>query len=287
MQAEKVIIEVSWIPLLEKPRRLSDVSAGIFNTIPSRKGMKKAIDKGRVLVSNSPATTATLVKGGEEIALLSGKSEVRNPLHLKLEVLFEDKDLAVINKPAGLLVSGNQHRTVRNALTANLQPSPVAGFHPEPVHRLDFPTSGALLIGKSPEVVATLNRMFAAHQIEKHYLAVVAGSLPQIGEITLPVDDKPAHTAFVKLREIPSPRFEVLTLLQLMPQTGRRHQLRKHLQWLGHPILGDRLYGAETNGIKGKGLFLHAFSLRFVHPVTNDEVIVSAPIPRKFEKLFV
>jgi len=139
------------VPALSEEVRLSDYVAGIFKSIPFKKGMKKAIERGKVQVNGEVAKTSKYLKGGEEIVLFDLDDEINIPVfEMKLDVLFEDDHFAIINKPPGLVVSGNKFQTVENALPHNLKQSQLVDslIRPQPVHRLDFPTSGLLLIGK-------------------------------------------------------------------------------------------------------------------------------------------
>lgn len=285
MVSERNSVEVAWIPQLEKPCRLSDVAAGIFEMLPTRKGMKKALDKGRVAVNGKTAETGTWVSGGEKIELFPETRKSSPTPDIHLQVLYEDDYLALVNKPAGLVVSGNKFRTLRNALPANLKIGN-PDIHPEPIHRLDYLTSGVLLIGKTPNAVAALNQLFAHRKISKQYLAVVVGQLVDKGDVNFSVDGKPAHSSFRTLQQTASRKLGFLSLVELIPHTGRRHQLRKHMAALGHPVLGDRDYGSEATVFKGKGMFLHAKTLQFIHPVTGKEIFVEAPVPEKFQRLF-
>ena len=163
-------IESHTVPSLKKPERLSDYAATIFKAIPSKKGMKKAIDKGLVKINDERGYSADYIQGGETIELFEKESKTKNLRHnIKLEVLFEDDYLAIINKPAGVVVSGNQERTIENSLSTNLKKSVQidALTHPMAIHRLDFPTSGALLIGKTRSVVTALNKLFEERKVNK------------------------------------------------------------------------------------------------------------------------
>lgn len=275
------------VPPLEKAVRLSDLPSGTFSILPSRKGVKKAIDKGLVKLNGTTAQTGDWVSGGETLELLF---EPNNQLvfELKLEVIYEDDYLAVVNKPAGIEVSGNKRRTVTNALPFNVKTSREADAlnRPQPAHRLDFPTTGALLVAKTRSALTKLNQAFQERHIRKDYLAVAIGDMPEQGEITFPVDGKPASSQFKRLQSMDSDRFNILNLVLLEPQTGRRHQLRKHLAAMGNPILGDRDYGLQGKVLKGKGLYLHAFKLRFNHPVTGVPVEIRSSVPEKMTKLF-
>ena len=283
LQTEKHIVTK-----LEKPVRLSDYAGDIFKLIPSRKGMKKAIDKGWVTINGKPASTADLVSEGDSIELTIREVQSRPEIELKLDMIYEDDFLAVINKKPGIEVSGNRKWTVENALSQNLKRSSEVDVlpHPEAIHRLDYPTTGALLIGKTRSAVAELNRMFQEKEINKIYLAVAIGKMNAEGEIDLEVDGKPSVSRFKILKTVKSERFDLLNLVELNPQTGRRHQLRKHLAAIGNPILGDKDYRIEGLILKGKGLYLHSQSLNFIHPFTKEELLIEAPTPKKFLKLF-
>lgn len=276
------------VPILEKPTRLSDYAGGIFKLIPSRKGMKKAIDKGWVTVNGRPANTGDVLSGGETIVLTIHQAKPRPSIDLKLEVLYEDEFLAVINKPPGIEVSGNRKWTIENALVTNLKPSTQedALEFPEAIHRLDYPTTGALLIGKTRTAVAELNRLFSERAIGKTYLAIAIGEMNDSGTITSDVGEKPSRSVYKVLESVASERFGQLNLVELKPHTGRRHQLRKHLASIGNPILGDREYGIDGLILKGKGLYLHSLSLAFLHPFQQEKIQINAPIPEKFRRIF-
>lgn len=276
------------VPPLDRPTRLSDYAGGIFKLIPTRKGMKKAIDRGWVSINGKRAATGDFISGGEIIKLTLEKAKPRPSIALKLEVLYEDEFLAIINKPAGIEVSGNRKWTIENALAGNLKPSTQEdGLEfPEAIHRLDHPTTGALLIGKTRTAVAELNRLFSERAIGKTYLAIAIGEMNDSGTITSNVDEKPSRSEYKVLESVASERFGQLNLVELKPHTGRRHQLRKHLASIGNPILGDKDHGIDGLILKGKGLYLHSFSLEFTHPFKQEILKVSAPIPTRFEKIF-
>lgn len=235
------------------------------------------------------AFTSDFLESGETIDLYRDDAQVNRPtIDLEIPIIYEDEYLAVVVKPAGIIVSGNKKWTLQNALSSNLKKSLEVDAlpFPEPIHRLDYPTSGALLVGKTAGVTASLNRMFAERTIEKTYLAVAIGSMKQDGEICSDVDGKRSNTVYSVLKMLNSERFGFLNLLELTPETGRRHQLRKHLAEIGNPILGDRLYFNEGLILNGKGLYLHASSLLFSHPITGETIRATAPLPKKFLKLF-
>lgn len=289
MPDQNRLVESIVAPQLESRERLSDFVAGKFQTIPSKKGMKKAIVKGLIFVNDRCGTTGDWINGGERIDLYRPVVNKSIPvIDLCLEVVFEDEHLAVVRKPAGIEVSGNRARTLEHALPVNLNLSSEAdALHfPQPVHRLDYPTSGLLMVAKTRRALVHLNRAFSDRKVEKIYTAVVIGRLNDSGEIHEEVDGLAAHSTFRVLQRISSPRFDELCLVELYPHTGRRHQLRKHLSSLGNPILGDALYGKPGLILKGKGLYLHATKLKFQHPETENPVELICSPPAKFYKLF-
>lgn len=243
--------------------------------------------KQQITVNGEVASSATFIQGGETIILRIPEIVPRKKLVFPLKVLFEDEYLAVIHKPAGILVSGNGFKTITNALPQNLQRSslPDASL-PQPVHRLDYPTTGILLVGKTSSSIRLLNKMFEEKEIQKIYYAVAIGEMEKQAEITSDIEGRKALSAYSLIEKVPSERFGYLNLVRLQLQTGRRHQLRKHLASIGNPILGDQQYGKEGLILMKKGLYLHAFSLRFIHPFTREEICIQDELPKKFQKIF-
>lgn len=193
----------------------------------------------------------------------------------------------MIHKPAGILVSGNSFKTIANALTQNVQRSNLPdATKPQPVHRLDYATTGVLLVGKTSSSIRALNSLFEDQKVEKIYYAITIGKMKDGGTITSEIDAKPSQSNYQLIESVVSNRFGKLNLVQLKPQTGRRHQLRKHLSGIGNPILGDKEYGIDNLILNGKGLYLHAYSLLFIHPFTNKQVYFKADFPPGFKKIF-
>ncbi|MBV1924472.1 MAG: RluA family pseudouridine synthase, partial [Flavobacteriaceae bacterium] len=143
-----------------------------------------------------------------------------------------------------------------------------------------------LLIAKTSKALIDLNKMFEDKTIQKIYLAVTMGLQQNSGIVESDIDDKASKTTYKVLQTQPSQKYNTLNLMELQPHTGRRHQLRKHMASLGNPIFGDLLYGEVGKNGKGNGLYLHAFSIQFQHPITSKEVSVRAPLPKKFNQLF-
>ena len=194
----------------------------------------------------------------------------------------------MIHKPAGILVSGNSFKTIANALTQNIQRSNLPdATKPQPVHRLDYATTGILLVGKTSSSIRALNKMFEDKKVMKTYFAITIGEMDYRGKITSKIDGKKSQSNYTLSESVPSKKFGKLNLIQLKPQTGRRHQLRKHLSKIGNPILGDKEYGIQNSILKGKGLYLHAYSLKFIHPFTNEKIHLKDELPQKFKKIFI
>jgi len=282
-----VIIKSHIVPEGLEAVRLYDYAQLIFTTIPSRKGIKKAISRGEIIVDGEQATTGLWLKGGEKIELLESNVNPPKAYQLKLEVVFEDEFFAVINKPAGISVSGNQFRTIQNALIGSIKLSKEEDTlrWPKPVHRLDAPTSGLLLVAKTATALMKLGQMFENKEIQKKYNAIVIGKIPERGTIDFEIEGLSSFTDYKLNRVVPSLRNQHLSLVDLYPKTGRTHQLRIHLSKLGFPILGDKRYGKAGEILEGKGLFLSALELQLNHPITNEQLTIKAEIPHKFSAL--
>ena len=275
MVTEDKIIESHTVPQSASRERLSEYARGMFQSLPSRKSVKKAIKRDQLLVDGQPSSTGHWVLPGEELSVL--RSKVRVPVYeLSLTVLYEDDFLAVIDKPGDIPVSGNRHRTVRNALPGNLQNSSAidALTRPEPAHRLDRQTSGPLIVAKTRKVLASMGEQFKERTIKKRYRATVHGSIRGETGIGKSLDEKPCLTWIKALRQITHRKFGLITFLDVIPETGRTNQIRRHLQSIGHPILGDIRFGGKRSG---HGLQLEAASISFTHPITREELTVSSP----------
>ncbi|MDH2925485.1 tRNA pseudouridine synthase C [Nicoletella semolina] len=233
-------------------------------------------------------------------------------MSLVLDVLYRDDELIAMNKPAGMLVHRSwldKNETVFAMQTLRDQ----IGQHVFPIHRLDRPTSGVLLFALNSDMARIMSEQFALHQIRKVYLAVVRGYLSGDGRIDYPLKvkldkiadkfsaPKAAQEAITDYKgvaqvEMPYPAGKFNTarysLLQLFPQTGRKHQLRRHLKHLHHPIMGDTNYGdlhqnrALSLHTQCDRLFLHAQSLYFTHPKTLQKIEINAPLDQQWQSLF-
>lgn len=279
------ILDTHIVPENVSGVRLSDYAVGIFPAISSRKGIKKMIKKGGVCINGVVAETGRWVETGQKIQLIELMQVPEKVYRLSFPVIYEDAYLAIISKPAGIVVSGNQFRTIQNALLYNIALSELVDAlpNPLPVHRLDYSTSGLLIIAKTRGARQSLGKLFEERQISKTYQAVVIGHAPINSIIQQPIEGKFSETSLQRLRVVQSLKNNYLSLVNLMPLTGRTHQLRIHLSSVGFPILGDKIYGKEGMILKGKGLFLSAIGLQFIHPITSELMKFSSPAPLKFQ----
>jgi len=260
----------------------------VFDFCPTKSSLKKSLKKNWIRVNDEPASTATYIRGGERIELRIVETEMgAQPLEIPIRVLYEDDHLAAVEKPAGIPTSGPKRRTLANALSYNLKPSSQRdAINPHPAHRLDYETTGILLVGKRSSSLRALSELFELRNTHKVYYAISIGEMPDCGEIDAPVEGKPAFTHFKVEDRISSPGFGFLNLVKLIPDTGRRNQLRQHLKYIGNPILGDKKFGIDGLILKGKGLFLHANSLEFTHPITHKRIELSSSLPEKYQRFF-
>lgn len=218
-----------------------------------------------------------------------------------LEIIYQDDHLVAINKPHGLLVHRSPIAADATEFAIQLLRDQL-GCRVHPVHRLDRKTGGVLLFALTKEVEVQVQALFAAHRIQKSYLALVRGYTPDRGEIDYPLTaengiSQEAHTAYRTLgrTELPLPFGQHPTsrysLVEARPTTGRMHQLRKHFAHIRHPIIGDRPHGCnKQNGFfkaqwNMTTLLLHATSLRFSHPVTGLDVTIVAGIQEEFRRM--
>jgi 23S rRNA pseudouridine1911/1915/1917 synthase len=271
----------------EKGIRLLDYLIEYFKLIPTRNGVKKALKAGSFHLNGIEGHGAQFLKVGDVIDYVDLKLKKPKHFPLVLEIVYEDDHMAVIYKPAGFPVSGNAYKTIENSLEGNLTDS--TQFDklpwPRPVHRLDIPTTGLLMVAKTKTAQVALGDMLENKKILKKYHAVVMGDLPyRFGMVDLEIEGRHASSEYKVLKTVPSLRSEVLSLVELHPYTGRTHQLRIHMQHLGCPILGDKTYGETGETLLTKGLFLSSIGLYMKHPVTSERMSIEVPEPAKFEK---
>lgn len=283
-----ILIKEHIVTKLVENTRFLDYSIDVFKElIPSNKGIKKAIKRGELLLNEQVVETGRFLKKGDKLQLFSTDKNIPTTYNLNLEIVYEDEYFAVINKPAGINVSGNMYRTIVNALPYNLSKSnkkdALSWFRP--VHRLDNQTSGLLIVAKTQSVMIKLGSMFENKEIQKLYHAIVIGKTDDKGILTEDIDAKKSITEYRIIKRVKSLRNIDLSLLELMPKTGRTHQLRIHLSGLGFPILGDKLYGTDGEVLKHKGLFLSSISLLLKHPVENTDMEIKIDTPYKFTAL--
>lgn len=271
---------------LDEKARIGDFAFTQFTAyVSTRSATKKLIKKGWFYINGVVAKSSNWVNNGDVVQFIDPEDHPPKPYEMELEVVYEDDYLAVINKPAGISVSGNEYRTIQNAIIDKIIPP--LGLSdklawPRPVHRLDNPTGGLLVIAKTRTALKELGQLFEHKKIEKAYQAIVIGDTPENGTINTEIDGKPALTTFQKQKHIPSLSNKALSLLELTPHTGRTHQLRIHLSSIGHPIMGEKQYNSVGKHIKHKGLFLFAKKLQLVHPITKEMLHLETDLPHKF-----
>jgi len=280
--------------------RLDRYLVSLLNDI-SRTGAQQLIAEGAILVNGKPGKASYALRQGDEIWVLwtvpAPPQRDVTPQHIPLDVLYEDSDLLIINKPAGLVVHpapGHYDDTLVNALVARYPELQAreGDLRPGIVHRLDRDTSGLLIVARNTRAQTALMEQMKRHEIEKRYLALVEGviSLDQ-GSIEAPIGRDPRHRQQMAITATGSrealTHFRVLrryahhTLLLLQLETGRTHQIRVHLKAIGHPVVGDPVYGSGRShkDIHLQRQFLHAYQLRFPHPTSGKLVEFEAPLP--------
>ncbi|MEH0158659.1 RluA family pseudouridine synthase [Limibacter armeniacum] len=265
--------------------RFVDYAYDLFEALPSHNSVKKAIKKGLLHIDGAPAESGRWIMPGMCLDLYAKEVTPPKGFEIDLEIIYQDEHMVVVNKPAGIPTSGNQYRTLENALVANVPRSNAKNAlqWAKPVHRLDSATSGLLIAARTMEARIVLGNMFKEKTIQKTYHALVIGETPTSGAIDLPIEEQKAYSEFKLLKRVRSIQCEYLSLLELKPHTGRTHQLRIHTSSLGFPILGDKLYGPEKGNFTGKGLFLSAVKLELNHPIDQKPIELSIPTPHKFE----
>jgi len=265
----------------------------------SRARLQQLIRNGFVRLNGAPARPSDAVRTGDRIELREPPPDKidNQPEAIPLDIVFEDDDLIVLNKPAGLIVhpgAGHQRHTLVNALLHHCPALSGIGGKERPgiVHRLDKETSGCLVVAKNDLAHRALSLQFAARTIEKIYLALVAGKLRRpSGIIEETIGRHPVHR---KRMSVASPRGrpakteyrvvrsnEKVSLVECRLHSGRTHQLRVHLHHLGHPVLGDKVYGRNRASDLPRQL-LHAWKLGFEHPRTKQWLSFTAPLPEDF-----
>lgn len=285
----------------EEKGRIDKVLTALFAD-HSRSQVQQWLKDGAVSVNGEPVKANYKVKSADAIVV-----EVPEPEELEIvaedlpiEIVYEDDDVAVVNKSQGMVVhpsAGHAQGTLVNALMYHMKNlSSINGvIRPGIVHRIDKDTSGLLMIAKNDQAHEALAQQLKDKTSLRKYIALVHGVIPhEKGTINAPIgrskvdrkmqaireDGKPAVTHFTVLE-----RFENFTLVELQLETGRTHQIRVHMKYIGYPLAGDPVYGPKKT-LKGNGQFLHAKLLGFTHPQTNERMTFEAPLPEVFEKNF-
>lgn len=278
----------------------------------SRARLQRLIENEDVLVNGKVAKSSYKLHEHDEIEveLIAPAADFFTPENIPLEIVYEDEVLAVVNKPAGLVVhpaAGTPSGTLANALAYHFEQLPDRGVNVRPgiVHRLDRDTSGLLVVAKTEAALENLSDQFRDRTVFKSYVALVHGRVAGSGKIDQPLArDKSNRTRMAVVRGGRNAltlyrvrqAFERFTLLDVELKTGRTHQIRVHLAWLKHPVVGDETYGGgRDNTIPDPQLrarirhlkrqFLHAEKLGFTHPATKEFVKFESPLPAELRDL--
>lgn len=272
----------------------------------SRGAIQRLIELGHIQVNGAAIKPTHRPSAGDEVTVYwpePGVSEVKAE-KIALDIIYEDKDLLVINKAPGMVVHpsvGHERGTLVNALLHHCkgQLSGIGGIErPGIVHRLDIDTSGCLVVAKNDVAHTTLQKQFAGRTMEKIYLAIVCGELTRPGgEIRANIERHPSHRKRMAVSEDMGGRearteyrvkrrLKDTTLVEIVLHTGRTHQIRVHFQHLGYPVFGDPTYGKrqtqrvkESTGVEPPRIMLHAWKLSFAHPRTERVLAFEAPVP--------
>ncbi len=287
-----------WFVAEEKGARLDIFLLGKFPEF-SRSHIKNMIEKGCVKVDEKIEKKAGfLLKNGSKIQVevLEPEKISAEAEDIALDIVFQDEDLLVVNKPQGLVVhpcASTKHGTLVNALMFHVKDlSGINGqLRPGIVHRLDKDTSGLLVVAKNDFAHRSLAEQIKEKSAKRDYLAILEGNLPENEgtietflkrdpkdrkKISVQNSGRKAITHYKVLQ-----RFEKCCLVQFSLETGRTHQIRVHAKFLNHPVVGDKLYGHEVKGLDGQ--LLHAFRLSFTHPRTQKQMTFEVPPPKYFE----
>lgn len=270
----------------------------------TRSALKKIFDGGGVEINGKTAKASQSVKRGDSVVITVPPAEEYSvkPENIPLDIVYQDKDLAVINKPQGMTVhmgNGNKEGTLVNALLYNLDSlSGINGvIRPGIVHRIDKDTSGLLVVAKNDAAHLSLSTQIAEKTCRRTYIALLEGNLKEeSGTVTTYIGRDPkdrlkmavvsadkgkiAITEFCVLK-----RYDGYTLCRFDLKTGRTHQIRVHAKHLGHPVVGDPVYGIKKQKFALNGQLLHAARLEFKHPTTGEIMSFEAPLPDYFQSV--
>lgn len=264
----------------------------------TRSQVQSLIKKGQILVNDAPTTNRYQVKPNDQVIIKLPDPVAIDvqPEKMDLDIVYEDDDVIVVNKPQGMVVHpapGHDHGTLVNGLLAHTPLATINGeLRPGIVHRIDKDTSGLLMVAKNDQALVSLSKQLKDKTNQRKYWAIVHGNIKEdTGTINAPIgrskkdrkkmvineEGRPAVTHFKVLE-----RFGEYTLIECQLETGRTHQIRVHLKYIGHPVAGDPLYGPRKT-LKGNGQFLHAKLLGFKHPRTGEEMVFEADPPAIFQ----
>ena len=266
----------------------------------SRSRIKELVQAGEVLVNGKKSKVSYKVQKGDliQVTVLPLEPLALEAENIPLDIVYEDEDVIVVNKPQGMVVhpaAGHPSHTLVNALlyhTRDLADSP-EGFRPGIVHRIDKDTSGLLMVAKNAAARESLEKQLAAKSNKRQYLAIVHGNFAEEeGTIDAPIGRNPKdrkQMAVVEKGKSAVTHFKVLeqyqgySLVECQLETGRTHQIRVHMAYIGHPLAGDPLYGPRKT-LPGHGQFLHAKTLGFEQPRTGEWLEFSVQPPEIFQQ---
>ena len=272
-----------------------------LNTNYSRSKIKEMIKNEKVLVNEKVESPSHKVKEGDIVDL--EEPEVKDmdleKEKMDLDIVYEDEYLIVLNKPSGLVVHpavGNPNHTLVNGLLYHFDTLGSDSIRPGIVHRLDKDTSGLMLVAKNDEIHDKLSSMIKNKQVERIYLALVWGVVKhEKGKIDAPIGRDPFDRQKYTVTDINSKesvtnfnvieRYKEATLLRLKLETGRTHQIRVHMNYIGHPIVNDPVYGRRKILDQEFGQMLHSESIKFIHPVTKKELSFKTEPPEEFKNI--
>ena len=269
----------------------------------SRTAIKRLLDEGKILVNGKKQKPSYKPEVGDIITIeIPEPEEVElKPQDIPIDVIYEDKDIIVVNKPKGMVVhpaNGNPDGTLVNAILAKCKDS-LSGIggeiRPGIVHRLDKDTSGLLIIAKNDQAHINMSKQIQDRKVIKKYIALVKGV---IGENTATIDMPIARSTKDRKKMAVDPkgkeaithykvlqRYDKYTLLKIKIDTGRTHQIRVHMSYIGHPVVGDMQYSNGKNEFGIEGQMLHSKYLEFDHPITGKRLKLEAPLPEYFEQV--